>query len=116
MEKISGLQEDVNENMLRSIGACRKFYNDKALNQTINHAFSKFGDIAKIDDNTYVDCSRNLMGLQQFHSIHPKKLAEHKRIVEMQREQKALEDKGKNSTILTVEIDRIKHQNETSLP
>ena len=32
--------------------------------------FSRFGDIAQIDENTYVDCNRNLIGLQQFHTLH----------------------------------------------
>ena len=32
LEKVSGLQEDVNENLLKSIGACRKFFYDKAHN------------------------------------------------------------------------------------
>lgn len=64
LEKVQGLNEDINENLIKSIGSCRKYYYDKANNKTIPHAFSKFGDIAKIDDNTYVDCSKNIMALQ----------------------------------------------------
>jgi hypothetical protein len=63
LDKLSGLQEDIGDNLLKSIGACRKYYFDKANNHIEIHAFSKFGDIAKIDDNTYVDCSKNLMAL-----------------------------------------------------
>lgn len=31
--------------------------------------FSKFGDIAKINETTYIDCGRSLMNMQMFHVI-----------------------------------------------
>ncbi len=31
--------------------------------------FSKFGDIAKINETTYIDCGRSLMNMQMFHVV-----------------------------------------------
>ena len=73
VEKISGLDDDMNDNMMKNIEACRRFYKDKAENKTTLNMFSKFGDIAQVDARTYVDCNRNLIGLQSFHAMVPTK-------------------------------------------
>ena len=43
--------------------ACKKFYDLKSKNQTVLNIYSKFGDIAMIAEDTYVDCNRNLIGM-----------------------------------------------------
>ena len=49
--------------MMKNMEACRKYYKLKAENKTEINMFSKYGDIAQIDNRTYVDCNRNLIGL-----------------------------------------------------
>ena len=56
--------------MVDNIEACRKYYLAKSQNKSVENVFSKYGDIAQIDNETYVDCNRNLLGMQQFHTIH----------------------------------------------
>ena len=58
--------------MVENLEACHKFYDQKANNKTVTHQYSKYGDIAQISEDTFVDCNRNLIGMQQFHSVHPK--------------------------------------------
>ena len=49
--------------MVDNIEACRKYYVAKAENKSVENIFSKYGDIAQIDNDTYVDCNRNLLGM-----------------------------------------------------
>ena len=71
VERLSGLNDFENDSLVQNLAACRKFYDDQKHNKTVTHLFSRFGDIAQIDETTYVDCNRNLIGLQQFHTMHP---------------------------------------------
>ena len=50
--------------MVDNMEGCKKFYDLKAKNQTVPNIYSKFGDIAQLSEDTYVDCNRNLIGMQ----------------------------------------------------
>ena len=44
---------------------CKKYFADKAKNDSsVRNMFSRYGDIAQVNENTYVDCGRSLMNMQ----------------------------------------------------
>jgi len=70
LEKLSGLSDQSNDSYINSLVVCKKFYQDKDQNKTQQNIFSRYGDIAQVNDNTFVDCGRSVMNMQQFHITH----------------------------------------------
>ena len=49
--------------MIVNLEACRKYYEDQKTGKFIPNIYSRFGDIAQISEDVYVNCNRNLLGL-----------------------------------------------------
>ena len=71
IEDISGLNDKENDRMLENLEACRKYYAMKQEGLNVTNAFSRYGDIAQINNETYVECGKNLVTMRQFH-VHPR--------------------------------------------
>ena len=63
VEKMSGLTDQQSDQLVHNLESCRKYFKLKEQNKTVPNVFSKFGDIVQLDNNTFVDCSRSLVGL-----------------------------------------------------
>ena len=68
----------------------------KAQNKTVPNQFSKYGDIAQIDNDTFVDCNRNLIAMQQFHASRPRERL--RRLRELREKQRHEHDLSHNET------------------
>ena len=68
IDDISGLNDKDNEKMVDNLEACKKYDQDKLKGVNVTNQFSRYGDIAQINTNTFVDCGRNLVGMRQFHT------------------------------------------------
>ena len=67
IEDLSGLNDKESDRMVDNLEACRKYYVAKNEGKNVTNAFSKYGDIAQINNETYVECGKNLVGMRQFH-------------------------------------------------
>ena len=53
-----------NDNLIQNLEVCKHYYQQKKDGFNVTNKFSVYGDVAQINNNTYVDCGKNLIGMK----------------------------------------------------